>query len=131
MMVVDTSAIIAILTSESDGDAFLEAIREADQPVMSAVSYQEAGFVLFGRLGSAGLEELGVLLSEMSIEIIPHDERLARLAIEAFQRFGKGIHARARLNFGDCATYALAASLNAPLLFKGGDFAATDLTSAL
>ncbi len=70
-------------------------------------------------------------IAEIDAEIIPHDERLASLAIAAFQRFGKVIHSKARLNFGDCASYALAQSLGAPLLYKGNDFAATDLTSAL
>jgi ribonuclease VapC len=131
MIVIDTSAIIAILEAESDYEKFLDVINRADERVLSAVSYQKAGFVIFGLRSRVGVQKLNAFLLEMRIEIIPHDERLAQIAITAFQRYGKGIHAKARLNLGDCAAYALAASLNAPLLYKGSDFAATDLISAV
>jgi ribonuclease VapC len=130
MIVIDTSAITAILQEEPEQFVFRERISVARRRLISAVTYQEAGQVAFGRRGSRGRVELDAFLFSIAAEIIPHDETLARMAIDAFQRFGKGIHSKARLNFGDCAAYALAASLGVPLLFKGTDFAATDALSA-
>ena len=127
-LVIDTSALIAILRGEAEKDAFVDAILTASPRLLSAVSLQEAGMVLAGRDGSAGVwEALDELLALLDIQIIPHDVTLARHAREAFQRFGKGRHP-AGLNFGDCAAYALAKAQKAPLLFKGNDFSRTDLT---
>jgi ribonuclease VapC len=77
--------------------------------------------------GRPAVEPLWRLLAENEIEITPFDEAQVRVAVEAFDRYGKGIHSRARLNLSDCAAYALAKTLNAPLLFKGDDFSATDV----
>jgi len=129
-IVVDTSALIAILRNEPDKDHFVDRILTAPGRVMSAVSLQEAGMVQAGRFGDgAALDLLAALVARLGIEVVPHDAALARLAGEAFLRFGKGRHV-AGLNFGDCAAYALAASLGLPLLFKGDDFGRTDVMVA-
>jgi ribonuclease VapC len=131
MIAVDTSAIIAILQSESETAAFLRCITESDATVLSAVSLQEASMVVAGRTADAAAwRDLDALIRTFLIETIPYTEDLALIAREAFLRFGKGRHP-ARLNCGDCASYALAKSLNIPLLFKGGDFAMTDIVAAL
>jgi ribonuclease VapC len=130
MIVVDTSALIAILARESEHQPFLKVLDDADRRPISAVTLYETGIVLRMRLGPAGLDDLHDLMQELSAEIIPFDRPQAEAALAAYLRYGKGIDARARLNMGDCAAYALATSLNAPLLFKGTDFAATDVVCA-
>jgi ribonuclease VapC len=131
MIVIDTSALISILNHEPERTAFYEAIVAADRRLLSAVAYQEAGHVLYARRGVNGLYDLEDFLALIKAEIIPHDIHLAALALEAFRRYGKGIDPKARLNFCDCAVYALAKAMHAPLLFKGDDFAETDIRSCL
>ena len=130
MIAVDTSALIAILLAEQEAEAFKH--RLAAEPArVSAVSLQEASMVLAERLGDAtAWQELDELIQAIPLEVIAHDQQLAEIARDAFLRFGKGRHP-ARLNCGDCASYALAKSLNIPLLFKGTDFAQTDIVAAL
>ena len=130
MIVVDTSAIIAIIQSEPETATFLDHVRRADRVVMSAVSMLEAGMVLRARRGPAGVVELADIIEAMAIEVIPFDASLADGALDAFSRYGKGLHPQARLNLGDCAAYALAKAMRAPLLFKGNDFGATDIIAA-
>ena len=131
MIAVDSSAIISILRHEPDGDRFADAITDAEAACLSSVSFQELSMVLAGRTGNASMwVPLDELVHDMKLEVVPHDANLARIAREAFLRFGKGRHP-ARMNCGDCASYALAKSLNIPLLFKGGDFAKTDIVPAL
>ena len=84
-----------------------------------------------GRLGQGGVDDLNDLIQELSTEIVSFDHEQAAIALAAYARYGKGIHPHARLNLGDCASYALAKGLNAPLLFKGKDFAATDVIRAV
>lgn len=127
MIVVDSSALIAILDHEEERFRFYDVIAASPRRLVSAVTYQEAGQVMFARRGVNGLYDLQDLLSLIDAEIVPHDADLAAFALDAFQRYGKGINPRARLNFGDCAAYALAKSMNAPLLFKGDDFIHTDV----
>jgi ribonuclease VapC len=127
MIVIDSSVLIAILEHEPERTTFFQAIADADRRLISAVSYQETGQVIFSRRGANGLRDLEELITVMQAEIVPHDRALAQFSIEAFKRYGKGIHPDARLNFCDCAAYALAISLEAPLLFKGNDFVATDV----
>ena len=130
-IVVDTSAIVAILRGEPEKDCFVDAILAASPRLMSAVSLQEAGMVVCGRFSDgAAWEPLDALLGRLDMEIVAHDAALARIAREAFLRFGTGRHP-ARLNFGDCAAYALAESSKLPLLFKGEDFAKTDIMAAI
>jgi ribonuclease VapC len=127
LIVIDSSALIAILEHEPERAAFFEAIADSDRRLISAVTFQETGQVSFSRRGAQGLYDLEDFLTLIGAEIIPHDGELAGFAIEAFKRYGKGINPEARLNFCDCAAYALAKSLDAPLLFKGDDFAWTDV----
>lgn len=131
MIVIDTSAIIAILQGEPEAIAFRDAMTDASGVCMSAVSLQEAAMVLAGRLGSTDnpWAALDRLIATVGIEIVPHDRALAHVARDACLRFGKGHHP-AGLNCGDCAAYALAKARNLPLLFKGNDFARTDLMAA-
>jgi ribonuclease VapC len=131
MIVIDTSALVAILNHEPERTAFFQAIIAADRCLISAVTYQEAGHVLFARHGVNGLYDLEDFLALIKAEIIPHDMHLAALALEAFRRYGKGIDPKARLNFCDCAVYALAKAMQAPMLFKGDDFTETDVQSCL
>jgi ribonuclease VapC len=130
LIVADTSSLVAILQKEAEAEQFLDLIKTCKRVVMSAVSVLEAGIVLQSRRGTAGAAELMDLIDAMGIEVADFDEAAAHSALRAFQRYGKGIHPRARLNFGDCAVYALASDLNVPLLYKGDDFAATDIQSA-
>ncbi len=131
MIVIDTSALVAILNHEPERTAFFQAIIAADRCLISAVTYQEAGHVLFARHGVNGMYDLEDFLALIKAEIVPHDMHLAALALEAFRRYGKGIDPKARLNFCDCAVYALAKAMQAPLLFKGDDFTATDVQACL
>lgn len=124
-MIVDSSAIIAILGYEPEQAFFLQALRDCSEPIqISAATYVEASIVIDRRrMDPAGLDEL---LTDWGIEIIPLSVRQARYGREAFETFGKGRH-KARLNFGDCFSYALSKDTGAPLLCKGKDFALTDL----
>ena len=129
MIVVDTSAIIAITLDEQDADSLLTAISKADEAFIAAPSALELEIVLRSKTGPTGPSARRVLQS-LAIETIPFSlEHLAE-AVDAFGRFGRGRHP-AQLNFGDCFAYALAKTMGAPLLFKGDDFAQTDLKSAL
>jgi ribonuclease VapC len=123
-MVIDSSALIAILFDEPDRLSFERAIRNEPIRLISAVSKLEAGIVLIGRRGSA--VPLMLIIESIGAEIVPFDEYQADVARDAFARFGKGRH-KAGLNFGDCASYALAVTQVEPLLFKGTDFGATDV----
>jgi ribonuclease VapC len=128
-MVVDTSAIMAILLGKPEADRFRDAILDAGGARMSVASVVEAGIVAMGR-GRPGREQLFALLEKLLIEQVPVGAHHVQLALDAAGRYGRGRH-RAALNFGDCFSYALARSLNEPLLFKGDDFALTDITPAL
>ncbi len=129
MIVVDTSAIVAILKAEWERDAFARIIA-AEGCFFSTVSYLEASMVIVGRGRAQRTDELEELLSALAIELVPFDQQQARTSQAAFIRFGKGRHP-AGLNFGDCVSYALARSRGLPLLYKGEDFAKTDVISAL
>lgn len=128
-MVVDTSALVAVLLGEPDCRALVEAIEEGDTVRMSVASLVEVSMVIESRRGAAGLRELDALVSRTGIELVPVDQEQAYLAREAFSRFGKGRH-RAKLNYGDCFSYALARVLGEPLLAKGDDFVHTDVMIA-
>ena len=130
MIAVDTSAIIAILESEPEEAHFLGLIATDGAPRLSSVSLLEAGLVARGRRGDAGVKRLEALLVALKFTVTPFDEVQARLAIDAFGKYGKGMGTAAKLNMGDCASYALAKTLGVPLLFKGNDFTATDITPA-
>ena len=129
MIVLDPSALVAILRGEPDADDFLARIVATDRCLLSSVSLLETSMVLAGRSASpdawTGLDQL---IEAAGIEIVPFSADQAALAREAFIRFGKGRHP-AGLNFGDCASYALAKAHNLPLLFKGNDFPQTDIAT--
>lgn len=131
MIVVDSSALVAILQGEPETEHFTRLIDEADLSRISAVSLLETAIVLRSRGGERLLEALFDFLDKAGCEVVPFDNDQALIAIAAYARYGKGVHAGAALNFGDCAAYALAKSLDAPLLYKGEDFAATDIASAV
>jgi len=134
MIAVDTSAIIAIMREEADGSALLHRLGEDSQPQMSAATLFEASTVLRGldkrtpRMVDAALDEF---LAASGISVAPVTRDLADIARIAHAKYGKGQGHPAQLNFGDCFSYALAKSLNVPLLYKGADFAHTDIVSAL
>lgn len=130
MMVVDSSALVAIILSEPDAGHYSSALLSASACLMSAVSMMEVSFVALSRMGEAGLREVAGLIEDYDIRIIPFDNVQVTFALNAFRRFGKGRHPAA-LNMGDCASYALAASHSLPLLYKGADFANTDMQTAL
>ena len=130
MIVLDSSAIVAILSSEPGNESLLAIVANTDHCALSALTFFETALVLFARKREAGLQDLAKFLEFAEAEIIPFDQIAAQAALEAFKIFGKGIHSKARLNLCDCAAYALSKSLNAPLLFKGHDFAETDVEIA-
>lgn len=130
MIVVDTSALIAIVEGKDDAPLFARAIAEADPPFISAGTLIEAGIIVVSRHGLAG----GRLLDEMIMEggfriesVTPHQAQLAR---EAYHRYGKRPKKKG-LNYGDCFSYALAKATGLPLLFKGDDFSQTDIERAV
>ena len=128
-MVIDSSAVLAILQDEPERSAFNALIAAADTRLLSAASLVELSIVLEARFGADGQGDLDLFLSTAEIEIVAVDRDQAELARGAFSRYGKGRH-RAGLNFGDCFAYALAKRAGAPLLFKGNDFTHTDLQPA-
>lgn len=128
-MVIDTSALVAILQREPERRAFIDAIEAADTRLMSVATFVEMSMVVEARHGAEGLRDLDHFISRAGIDLVPVDVEQGRLARNAFSRFGKGRH-RAALNYGDCFSYALATSLGEPLLFKGDDFGHTDVVAA-
>lgn len=128
-MVIDTSAVLAILQDEPERSAFNARIAAADTRLLSAASLVELSIVLEARFGADGQGDLDLFLSTAGIEIVAVDRDQAELARRAFSRYGTGRH-RAGLNFGDCFAYALAKGSGFPLLFKGNDFTHTDLQPA-
>jgi ribonuclease VapC len=128
-MTVDTSAVLAILLDEAERIEFVSLLEQAPRRLISTVSVLEAAMVLEGRKGEDAGSDLDLFLQRASIETVAFDEEQLRAARTAFRRFGKGRHT-AGLNFGDCAAYALARWSGEPLLFKGTDFAATDIARA-
>lgn len=127
-MVIDPSAILAILLNEPERRAFNEAIEAAETRFMSAATFVEVSMVIESRYGAEGLRDLDMFLEKAGIELAAVDPGQAHVARRAFSRFGKGRH-RAGLNYGDCFSYALATVLGEPLLYKGEDFRHTDIPS--
>ncbi|MGO9543337.1 MAG: type II toxin-antitoxin system VapC family toxin [Rhodomicrobium sp.] len=131
MIAVDSSALVAIFELEPDAAVYANAIQEADRLLISAVTVFETGMVMRARRGEVALARMWLFLADNGFEIVPFDEAQAREALLAFARFGKGMNPKARLNLADCAAYALAKSMNLPLLFKGDDFTQTDVLACI
>lgn len=125
-MVLDTSALLAVLLDEPKRARFVDAILAADSRRVSVASFVETSLVLHARHGAEAVRRLDLFLARAGIEVEPVSVAQGRLARDAFARFGKGRHPAA-LNFGDCFAYALAVELDEALLFKGADFAKTDV----
>jgi ribonuclease VapC len=125
-MTLDTSAVLAVLQDEAERSEFVSLIEQSSRRLISAVSVLEAAMVLEGRKGDDAGSDLDLFLQGASIETVAFDQEQLMVARTAFRRFGKGRHA-AGLNFGHWASYALAQWSGEPLLFKGSDFAATDV----
>lgn len=128
-MIIDTSALVAILEQEPAADRIARAIATAPDRMLSAANLVEVSMVMQARRGDEGSRDLDLLLAKLKIEIMPFTAKQADIARRAFRRYGRGRHS-AKLNFGDCFAYALANDESAPLLFKGGDFAQTDAAVA-
>jgi ribonuclease VapC len=129
-MVVDASALAAVFFMESDAPSFLRALQQTPRSCMSAASFLEIAIIIDNRDAPEQLVDLDLFLAKAGIEIVPVTASQARIARDAYRRFGKGNHP-AGLNFGDCFAYALAKERDLPLLFKGDDFARTDVASAM
>lgn len=129
-MVLDSSALLAILFKEPERDSFATALAEAGTRLVSSVNALEAAVVVSARKGPSGVRELDLLFHHAGIEVVSFTEAHLRLAREAWDRYGKGRH-RAGLNLGDCCAYALSRHAGEPLLFKGDDFAQTDVARVL
>lgn len=129
-MVIDTSAVLAVLLSEPEAERFAAAIDADPKRLISAVSALEAAIVIEARKGEAGGRELDLLLHRARAEVVPFTDTQFEVARTAWRRYGKGNHS-AGLNFGDCCAYALSGVSAEPLLFKGADFPQTDITRVL
>lgn len=128
-MIVDTSALVAVILGEPDAEGYLRAMASAESLAVSTATLIEALIVVEARQGRDAASDLAALLVELEAEIVSFDETQAELAASAWRRFGKGRHPAA-LNLGDTFSYALAAARGESLLFKGNDFAATDVIQA-
>ncbi len=129
-MIIDSSAIVSILLEEPDAERFDSEILSATSPLMSTATYLETAMVVESRGGPEVGRVLDEWLQRSGIELVPVTLEQAQAARDAWRRYGKGNHPAA-LNFGDCFVYALARTTGEPLLYKGADFAQTDVRSAL
>lgn len=130
-MVIDTSAIVAIVEAELHAEGLVAAITSDDRRFVSAVSVLEAAIVLESRRPTTGRAALDRLVDSLALEVVPFDAEHLALARDGFRRYGRGRSSKANLNFGDCCTYGLAKSLGEPLLFVGDDFTHTDVKAVL
>ena len=130
-MIVDTSALIAVLHNEPDAAAFATILDAAPHCRISAANFFETSIIVDARRRPNGGRHLDELLRELNMIIEPVTEEQARIARQVYRDYGRGSGHPAALNFGDCFAYALARSTGEPLLFKGGDFAQTDIKPAL
>lgn len=125
-MVIDTSALLAILQDEPERHSFNEAIEADDARSLSTASFLETSMILESRFGADGVRDLDYFIARAQISLLSVDAEQARIARDGFRKYGKGRHP-AGLNFGDCFSYALSRSLEQSLLFKGNDFPQTDV----
>lgn len=125
---LDTSALAAVVFGEPDAGRFAAAmLANTGDCLISAATLVETGIVVEAKHGPAGTQDLRLLVDQIGADVVPIDAQMASVAVAAWQRFGKGRHPAA-LNFGDCFSYALTKTSGAPLLFKGDDFAQTDVS---
>jgi ribonuclease VapC len=130
-LILDTSAITAVVLGEPDAEAYLAImVANAGDLAVSAATAVETAIVIEARQGRAAAEDLRLLTDRLGVVTAPFDQDQARLAVLAWRRFGKGKHPAA-LNLGDCFSYALATASSSPLLFKGANFTQTDVLSAM
>lgn len=129
-MVVDTSALVAIMGDEPERHRFNRLIAAAPATYVSVASLLEARIVLFARSGDSAVLALDAYLLKSGITVMEVSPRIADLAFDAYRRYGKGMGQGAALNYGDCFSYGLAKHLAVPLLFKGDDFSQTDIQAA-
>lgn len=125
-MVIDTSALVAMMTGEPPADRLVAAVESASERLVSAATVVEAALVLMGRYGDVGDAQLDRFLRGIGAEVVPVGDEQVTLARDAALRFGKGRHPAA-LNYGDCFSYALAVARQTPLLFVGDDFSQSDV----
>jgi ribonuclease VapC len=130
-LVIDSSAIIAILQDESDARSLASCLEQAASCIMSTATFMECGTVMAHKFGKAGLRDLRTLIELLETELVPVSREHAEIGMAAYERYGRGSGHPARLNYGDCFSYALAKARNLPLLFKGDDFIHTDVVPAL
>ncbi|QIM20603.1 type II toxin-antitoxin system VapC family toxin [Phycicoccus sp. HDW14] len=130
-MIVDSSALVAIIGREPERDVFIAAIRSAERALMSAGSLLEAGIVVDARRSPEVSRMLDDVVRDLRIDVVAVTEAHVALGRAAYRDYGRGSGHPAGLNFGDCFAYALARETGDPLLFKGDDFVHTDLTSAV
>jgi ribonuclease VapC len=128
-MILDTSAMVAILYREPEADAFVQLVHDADACRISVASYVELSMVIENQLGPRGMRQAEAFFRRARVSIEPVTVDHGELARQAFLDFGKGRH-KAGLNYGDCFSYALAKATGEPLLFKGNDFSQTDIKAA-
>ncbi len=129
-MIVDTSAIVAIALNEPDRDRLIDALLDEADPKMSAATAVEVAAVLIRRMAPEDFRRVQRLIDQLGIRTVPVDDDHAASAIRAYRDFGRGSGHRARLNLGDCYSYALADVTGEPLLYVGEDFSHTDLAAA-
>lgn len=130
MMVIDTSALIAIMNDEPERRTFNELIEAAPNTCVSAATLLETRMILFARSGDNAVLALDAFMLKAGMEVVDVSAHLGDVAFDAYRRFGKGTGHGAALNYGDCFAYALAKHLDAELLFKGNDFSRTDIRAA-
>lgn len=131
MIVIDTSALIAVLDKEPDHLSYATVMQQADACIISALMLYEASIIMLARRGHGGVDDLRALVRSIDAEVVPFDDAAGVGATEAYGAFGKGRQTKASLNLCDCAAYALAKSKGAPLLYKWDDFAHTDIRGCL
>lgn len=129
-MIIDSSAVIAILVREPERESFLRQIRSDRSSKISVASYVEAGIVVDSRRDPSMSRAVDRLLRTLSVTVAPFTPEQARIARQAYRDYGRGSGHPAKLNFGDCLSYALAAETGEPMLFKGNDFIHTDVVPA-
>ena len=129
-MIIDSSALVAVILRELDEAVYAHAILQSAQPAMSAANWLEAAIIFDSRKLPEGRIRFEEVIADFRIEIVPVTLEIAERARRAYQQFGRGNHP-AKLNYGDCFAYATAAIRGEPLLYKGNDFAQTDIEPAL